>query len=139
MSFGERLRQLRKNYNLTQADLGKLIGVSDRIVGYYEMNDRFPKKAETLQKLSRALNVSADFLIGNRPFNKPTNVILDDIKAIFADDKLSEEDMDEFFRVFAFMYFESKKHKKKIPVPINWATTVYTANRQNTEAQLQFF
>lgn len=44
MLFGDRVKQLRENSGMTQAELGKLIGVSDRVLGYYESNERFPRK-----------------------------------------------------------------------------------------------
>ena len=40
----------------TQARLGQLIGVSNRVVGYM--------KPETLQKISNVFNVSVDYLLG---------------------------------------------------------------------------
>jgi len=60
MLFGDRLGKLQKDKGLIQAELGKLIGVSDRVVGYYEANVRFPNKPETLQKISKVFNVSVD-------------------------------------------------------------------------------
>lgn len=64
MLFGDRLRKLREDKGLIQAELGKLIGVSDHVVGYYEANARFPNKPDTLQKISNVLNVSVDYLLG---------------------------------------------------------------------------
>ena len=43
MAFGDRLKSLRLEKGLSQRELGDLIGISDRVVGYYEANDRFPK------------------------------------------------------------------------------------------------
>jgi len=57
-------RKLRKDMGLSQAEVGKLIGVSDRVVGYYETNVRYPNKPETLREISKVFNVSIDYLLG---------------------------------------------------------------------------
>ena len=35
MSFGSKLRSLREEKEWTQAYVGKAVGVSDRVIGYY--------------------------------------------------------------------------------------------------------
>ena len=126
MLFGDRLRKLREQAGLTQAELGQVIGTSDRVVGYYESNDRFPKKPETLQKLSEVFNVSVDFLLGNdgtfiqgsvQQFGytggKQAKEVLNDVQTLFAGGQLPEDDQEEFFRLITEMYFEAKKNNKK--------------------------
>ena len=63
VEFGERLRALRKQKNLTQKQLAAMIGVKNSIISFYEVGDRFPSP-EILIKLSRALGVSTDYLLG---------------------------------------------------------------------------
>ena len=63
VEFGERLRNLRKQKNLTQKQLASLIGVKNSIISFYEVGDRFPSP-EMLIKLSRVLGVSTDYLLG---------------------------------------------------------------------------
>lgn len=126
MLFGDRLKKLREDKGLIQAELGKLIGVSDRVVGYYEANDRFPKKPETLQKISEVFNVSVDYLLGTDGAFVQNSVeqfgytggrqakeVLNDVQALFAGGQLPEEDKEEFFRLITEMYFEAKKNNKK--------------------------
>lgn len=126
MLFGDRLRKLREEKGMTQAELGELIGVSDRVLGYYESNDRFPKKPELLQKLSEIFKVSLDYLIGSDGSfmkdaeseygyvgKKQAKEVLGDVQALFAGGELPEEDKEEFFRLVTEMYFESKKINKK--------------------------
>lgn len=62
-TFSENLIGLRKLKGLTQGDLAKLSGLSKRIIAYYETkaNNDFIDK---LQKIAKALNVSASSLIG---------------------------------------------------------------------------
>lgn len=63
VEFGNRLRKLRKQKNLTQKQLASLIGVKNSIISFYEVGDRIPSP-EIIIKLATALNVSSDFLLG---------------------------------------------------------------------------
>ena len=63
VEFGKRLRELRKQKNLTQKQLAALIGVRNSIISFYEVGDRMPSP-EVIKKLAVALHVSADFLLG---------------------------------------------------------------------------
>ena len=61
--IGEKLRNLRKNAGMTQADLAKKIGMSPSAIGMYEQGRREPD-SEILVKFSKIFNVSVDFLVG---------------------------------------------------------------------------
>ena len=63
VEFGERLRHLRKQKNLTQRQLAAQIGVKNSIISFYEVGDRFPSP-EIIVKLATTLNVTSDFLLG---------------------------------------------------------------------------
>ena len=63
VDFGKRLRELRKEKKLTQKQLGKMIGVQDSVISFYELGDRMPSP-EIIVKLAKALHVSADYLMG---------------------------------------------------------------------------
>lgn len=63
VEFGERLRQLRKERNLTQQQLAELIGVKNGVISFYELGDRIPSPA-VLRKLALALHVTSDYLLG---------------------------------------------------------------------------
>ncbi len=65
MTFGERLRTLRTEAGLSQEELGNAIGVSARVVGYYETDDRFPKNQEILVAIAKTFQVSLDYLLDN--------------------------------------------------------------------------
>lgn len=58
-----RLREARRNAKLTQHELGLRIGLVGEVYGRMERGKMLPS-AETLQKLSLALGVSADELLG---------------------------------------------------------------------------
>ncbi|MEG0502942.1 MAG: helix-turn-helix transcriptional regulator, partial [Cellulosilyticaceae bacterium] len=60
MQFGDRLKALRKERKMTQRDLADCLNISDRVAGYYESNERFPKDAHTLTSIANVFNVSLD-------------------------------------------------------------------------------
>lgn len=60
----ENLRLARKAKHLTQEDLGKLVNVQKSAISKYEKGYIQPSH-EILIKLSHALDVSTDYLIGN--------------------------------------------------------------------------
>jgi len=61
--FQSRLRQIRESRGLTQADLAKKARLQAAAVSHFETGQRSPS-FENLRKLSDALNVSVDFLLG---------------------------------------------------------------------------
>ena len=64
--FGARVRTMRKLFGLTQAELAKKLGVTTQAIAAYETGKREPP-FKNLIGLSRALKVTADWLIGNEP------------------------------------------------------------------------
>lgn len=64
MSFGERLRLLRKEKGVTQKNLGKVMGITDQAISHYEKGKRFPD-TKMIRKLADYFNVSTDYLLGN--------------------------------------------------------------------------
>lgn len=63
VEFGQKLRELRKQHNLTQKELASMIGVKNSIISFYEVGDRIPSP-EIIRKLAETLHVSADYLLG---------------------------------------------------------------------------
>lgn len=62
-AFGDRLRQLRKSQALTQTELGERMGISQRLVAYYEAQGGSPSP-ELLVRFAEALGVSTSELLG---------------------------------------------------------------------------
>jgi transcriptional regulator with XRE-family HTH domain len=65
-SFGQRLFALRTERGLTQVDLAKALGTTQRVVSYYETKGELPTP-DFLVELVRVLRVSADELLGIKP------------------------------------------------------------------------
>ena len=106
MSIGDRIKQRRKELNLTQPQLAEIVGVSKGTIGNYESNLCSPNE-KVLFKLFSALNCDANFLYqdnikekgsenGKRITAKETEIInkyrrLDDHGAKVVDFVLEEE------------------------------------------------
>lgn len=92
MTFGERLTQVRKRKSLSQAEVGKKIGINGDAYGRYERNEVKPT-IEMAVKIAQALEVSLDFLTGNSDveLDKAT---LDRVQEVT---KLPEKDKDYIF------------------------------------------
>ena len=63
MFLGYRLRKLRKENNMSQASLGKMIGVSKVSISGYEKGIRNPS-IDIFRKILDVFNISADFMMG---------------------------------------------------------------------------
>ena len=61
--LGGKLRDLRNERNLSQAQLAKRIGVTSSTVALYETGDRLPSLPR-LSALSKSLGVTTDYLLG---------------------------------------------------------------------------
>lgn len=63
MNYRERLRSVREDRDLTQAEIGKLLDKSQQGYSHIE-SGRAELKIEDLAKLCRYYNISADYMIG---------------------------------------------------------------------------
>jgi len=58
-----RIRELRKNLNMTQKELAKLLQIADSTLSYWDMG-RYEPDNDTLLKLSRFFKVPIDYILG---------------------------------------------------------------------------
>jgi transcriptional regulator with XRE-family HTH domain len=65
-SFGERLAQLRKAAGYTQVELAQDLGISQRMIAYYESPNASPP-ANLLPRIAAALGITIDELFGRTP------------------------------------------------------------------------
>ena len=68
-TFGERLARLRKAAGYTQTELGDLLGVSQRVVTYYERESERPP-SHLLPRLADALKITVDELVRHQQLKK---------------------------------------------------------------------
>ena len=71
INLGKKLANLRKSKGLTQQQLGDKIGVSKRVIAYYEGETKYPP-AHLIVPLSKALSITADELLG---IKKTKNIV----------------------------------------------------------------
>ena len=64
VTFGDRLRQIRKEQGLSLEELGKVLGTSKQVLSRYETNQRAPK-VSIAAEYAKKLNVSLDFMMGD--------------------------------------------------------------------------
>lgn len=87
--FGDRLKELREEKELTQEELGKFLNVSRQTISGYEAGSIEPS-IKNLIKLADIFNVSLDYLLGrtkerynlNLKDKKDKDLIIDIIKVI---------------------------------------------------------
>ncbi len=63
MEYYERLRALREDRDLTQADIARILGTTQQYYGQYELGKR-PLRIDHLKTLCLYYGVSADYILG---------------------------------------------------------------------------
>ena len=126
MTFGEKVKTLRKTKDMSQTQLAKAAGVSLRTVGGWEKEGRYPKQHELYQKLADTLGCDVSYLMteeesfiteateqyGSRGA-KQAQQILEQAAAMFAGGELSDEDKTAFMDEIQMLYLDSKRRAKK--------------------------
>lgn len=91
MDFGERLKQLRNEYKITQKQLAKTLGVGRPTIAGYETKGIQPSY-ETLNKIADYFKVSTDYLLG-RTDEKKYPIAIPDLIKTAEEDKPYETDI----------------------------------------------
>lgn len=121
MTFGEKLKSVRKAAGLTQTELGEATGISLRTICLYENGKMYPRKRENYKKLADALNVDVQYLMGeDEGFvlkageeygirgAKQAEKLISDMSALYAGGELSEADKDAVMKALQDIYWQSK-------------------------------
>lgn len=126
MTFGEKVKTLRKEKGLNQTQLAQAVGVSLRTIRGWEIEGRYPKQHAIYQKLADILNCDLTYLMteneafitqaaeqfGSRGANQAQQIIAL-TAAMFAGGGLSDEDKTAFMDEIQTLYLDSKKRAKK--------------------------
>lgn len=112
-TLGNRIQQLRKEKNLTQTALSKLINISLPQLVRYETKEVQPT-ADTLKHLSNVFGVSIDFLVNGNLDEKAESTLsnsklLQHFKAV---EKMNNEDKSVVLRLIDA--FITKKHIQQL-------------------------
>ncbi len=126
MTFGEKIRALRKGKNMSQTQLGNEIGASLRTVRGWEMEGRCPKNRDVYQKLADVLDCDISYLMSEddafvfdmkKEFGSrgaaQARAILEQTSALFAGGALSEEDQLQFVMDIQTLFLDSKRKARK--------------------------
>ncbi len=135
MKFATNLREARKGLRLTQTELGKKIGVSQRSIANYESGKVVPHRP-TLEKLASVLNMAVEDLMvesgetpacnaqqteyiteareryGSQGANEMADLLRRNI-AFFAGGDVDEALKDEMFHALASAYFTCKERARE--------------------------
>jgi transcriptional regulator with XRE-family HTH domain len=68
-NFGKKLAELRKTKGFTQRDFAATVGISQRMIAYYEKHAKRPP-LENLEVITKALGITVDELLGVKPLKK---------------------------------------------------------------------
>jgi len=74
--LGKRIIQLRKQKNMSQTDLAKMVGVSYAQIGRYEIKGAQPP-AEVLKKIAGVLDTTVDYLVSGDSDEKARTTLSD--------------------------------------------------------------
>ena len=72
--FMKRLKALRRESDITQPDLAKVLGVSKGAVGHWEAGSREPS-LDMVSKIAKLFKVSVDYLMGVSGFRQEEEAI----------------------------------------------------------------
>ena len=113
MDFGDILKILRKDKNLTQDELAQKIDSSRSNIANYENGKNMPS-VEVLQKLSELFDVSTDYLLGKTNERNPSEYNTPEIRAIARDvAKLKPEKKELFKNLLKQMSDEADEAHKR--------------------------
>ena len=107
MSFGEILKKIREDNNLTQEELAKKVNTSRSNIANYENNKNKPS-VEVLEKLSLLFNVSIDYLLGKTTIKNTEHFEISFNKET---EGLSDEDIKEALRIYKQIKYGKKGQK----------------------------
>lgn len=110
MSFGNKVKKLRKTKKLSQEEFASLVGLSPNHISKIENNKLIPY-ANAIKKISEVLNVSTDYLLfDDVPKNTDLTRFNDSelIDVMFKVDELSEKDREAAKHILKALVTRSK-------------------------------
>lgn len=135
MTFSDKIKRSREVANMTQQELARAVGVSQRTIASYESGGARARRSTT-EKLARALKVSVKFLTDDSCTNPLEDIgkdayidearamygskgvrdmeeLLQDNAALFAGGGLSQEQKDAFFQAVMTAYVTCREEARK--------------------------
>lgn len=129
MNVGERIKQLRKEKNLTLRELAEKADISISFLSDIE-NGRSNPSLERLKAIAEALDTTVSYLLGERPepfipddYTKKHKVTKRDLLqyedfirhagAFFMNDEVAEEDKEKLFKDISELFWKAKEINKE--------------------------
>ena len=126
MTFGQKIKTLRLEKNLSQQELAKLIGKRSRTITSYEIGASHPRTRKMYDKLAEVLEVNVNYLLADseefmfevgEQFSRRGQMqaasILNQTRELFAGDTLSERDKIAFLTEMQKIFLESTRDARK--------------------------
>lgn len=110
MDFGENLKKIREEKNLSQQKLAKKLNVAQSTVGMWESSQRTPKLSE-LSRLAKILNITVNRLLGH-PKDQKVEIIKNEL--YIDGDKISDLDAGDIEKIMEYIN-AVKKNKGILP------------------------
>lgn len=99
--LGEKIKRMRKKRKLTQEQLAEMIDITPRNLSGIEVGANFVK-AETLEKLLGALNITTEELFANDTL-KETSVLTDEIIDCVKNIKNNRAKLERIYKIVKFL------------------------------------
>lgn len=125
MEFNERLKNLREEKGLTQAQLSKKSGIAWRTIQNYESGAYRPR-FDAAEKLASALEIPVSELLGEGGVlvaqaaekygprgARQARALTKEVTGLFAGGGMAEEDMDAMMQAISDAYWIAKSKNKK--------------------------
>ena len=119
MSFGQKLKSIRKERKISQTELAQASGVAQRTISSYETDLSIPRTSNQLRKIADVLGVTpADlvsdddrFLISSEEveYKVEAKRLVAELTSLFSGGKMDEDDMDVLMLSMQQAYVEAKK------------------------------
>jgi len=109
MSFGTRLRELREDRDLTQKKLAAIIGVSPRMVSFYESGAHFPRDESIIIQLAGYFQVSTDYLLGCS--NVPSAVPQEQLSRMF--EEMGKKEQEDLLQYADFLLARQRQERRR--------------------------
>jgi len=126
MKFGEKLKALRTEKNITQEEAARAAGVSRRAYIGYEQEGRYPRDREVYGRLAACLSCDVNYLLtedeqfvtdaaavyGPRG-RQQARALVAELSGLFAGGDLADEDKDEMMQAIQEAYWIAKRKNRK--------------------------
>ncbi len=126
MVFKERLKNRRRALGLSQTELARRVGVTDRTIQNYELGSRKPQQMEIVERLAAALDCSIEYLLGREGTHvvdayerggtraaHDVEELVSEISGLFAGGTIDEAEKDAIMAALTRAYWDAKEDNRK--------------------------